>query len=228
VVKISKEEFNKEMNKYIHSRRIIGKPIHVQIYDLIKDSRKKPSKIQFSPAEKDAAIEIVDEEPEITTESYESGDELEESAKKAKKERKPFWSFLNFGRGKKKDKQEKVIGQEETTEGVVADEEKVLEEEYEDLEEVEENIDEAKEEVEEKKENIFRRLVNMFSFYKKKREDENIEQEDGESLNDDVKETLKILTEWIKKLPPEKMKQFKESDDFVKYKDVLKKYGLIK
>lgn len=42
------------------------------------------------------------------------------------------------------------------------------------------------------------------------------------------KETIKIVHKWLEQLPPEKLDQFKRSEDFVKYKQTLKELGLIK
>ena len=49
----------------------------------------------------------------------------------------------------------------------------------------------------------------------------------GEEV-EDLKEVVKILHKWIEKLPSDKINQFKRSDDFVKYKELLDKHGMIK
>lgn len=58
-------------------------------------------------------------------------------------------------------------------------------------------------------------------------EDEYIEPK-ANVLDQDVKETLKILHKWLEKLPGNELKEFKTSEDFQKYKYILDKYGLIK
>ncbi len=45
-------------------------------------------------------------------------------------------------------------------------------------------------------------------------------------LDEEVKEVLKISFYWLNKLPPQKMKEFKNSGDFELCKDLLIKYGL--
>jgi hypothetical protein len=43
-----------------------------------------------------------------------------------------------------------------------------------------------------------------------------------------MKDFLKNMHTWITQLPPETLKEFKESKDFELYTKVLKKYNLIK
>lgn len=47
-------------------------------------------------------------------------------------------------------------------------------------------------------------------------------------VNEDLKDILKIQNKWLSKLPAEKMREFKESDDYKTYKDTLARYKLIK
>jgi hypothetical protein len=47
-------------------------------------------------------------------------------------------------------------------------------------------------------------------------------------LDQDVVEVIKICHKWLGELTPGKKRSFKASSDFQKYKDVLKKYGLIR
>ncbi len=61
-----------------------------------------------------------------------------------------------------------------------------------------------------------------------------VEQEEYEEMpqqtnqTEELKETIKILHKWLEKLPPEKIQEFKNSEDFLKYKEALKNLGLIK
>ena len=214
-MKIAGDEFNRELSKYISSRRTLGKPFHVQVYNVIKQTKSRLTNINFpKPKEKEEeAVEIEIEETEPTEEAEEDI-KIEEEVKK---ENKPFWSFFTdiF-------KTEPKLAEPEEN----LEEAEELEEEYKDLEGMEEDVEELEDEIEEKKESVFRRLFNIF---KTKPKEEIIEEvQDEYTLNEDVKDALKILTNWLKQLPPEKLKRFKESPDFEKYKEILKKYNLIK
>ncbi len=47
-------------------------------------------------------------------------------------------------------------------------------------------------------------------------------------LEEDVKDVLKIMHDWIEELPADKKKEFKQSEDFEKYKNLLDKMDLLK
>ncbi len=216
-MKITSDDFNRDLSRYISSRRKLGKPFHVQVYDAIKQTKKRLTYIKPSKAEEKEEepleIEVESEEPEEIKEEYE---EIEEEIKK---EKKPFWSFFtNIFKTEPKEVAEEIPEEKEETEE--------LEEEYKDLEEMEEDVEELEGEIEEKKESVFRRLFDIFKTEPKEEIIEEVREE--YTLNEDVKDTLKILTNWLKQLPPEKLIKLKESDDFAKIKDVLKKYNLIK
>jgi hypothetical protein len=131
---------------------------------------------------------------------------------------KRFLSLFKFeGKGKPVEKEaegEKMEEDEVTAEGLV--------EEAQSEEKTEEEI---KEEYEKKnKKGFFARL-----FAKKHEEDEEeFEEHEDLTLNDDVKRVLKIQNDLIKKLPLEEIRAFKESEDFIFYKETLKRYNLIK
>ena len=48
------------------------------------------------------------------------------------------------------------------------------------------------------------------------------------AVDDDVKEMLRICVHWVNMLPSDKIQDIKRSDDFVKFKKLLDKYGLLK
>ncbi|NTV23083.1 MAG: hypothetical protein HGA85_01755 [Nanoarchaeota archaeon] len=50
----------------------------------------------------------------------------------------------------------------------------------------------------------------------------------SQTIQEDVKAVLKIQNKWLLKLPPEEIREFKNSEDYKVYKDTLKKYNLIK
>jgi hypothetical protein len=49
-----------------------------------------------------------------------------------------------------------------------------------------------------------------------------------ESEDEELKEMLRRMHEWVIQLPPEKLAEFKRSEDFELYARVLKKHNLIK
>jgi hypothetical protein len=49
-----------------------------------------------------------------------------------------------------------------------------------------------------------------------------------ESGDEEMKQFLKTMHRWITQLPPEKQQEFKSSEDFKVYTDMLRKYNLIK
>lgn len=110
------------------------------------------------------------------------------------------------------------------------------------IEEIEEEIDEEikeekefeseLEEIEEEPKTGFFEKIKKLLFYNKAQEElvyEEIEVEkDIEAINEDIKEALKIQNKWLKKLSPKEIKKFKESDDYVRYVEILEKHNLIK
>jgi hypothetical protein len=132
---------------------------------------------------------------------------------------KRFLSLFKFERKAKPAEKEAEEGEKmEENEATAED----LVEEAQSGEKTEEEI---KEEYERKqKKGFFARL-----FGKKHEEDEEeFEEHEELTLNDDVKRVLKIQNDLIKKLPIEDIKAFKESEDFIFYKETLKRYNLIK
>ncbi len=109
-----------------------------------------------------------------------------------------------------------------------------IEGEIEAIEQEEEQLEEMEEELEEKRESLLSLLFRKINIFKKTRREEEYLEEDFEEqtiqldFDEDVKEVLKIVHTWIEKLSPKKKKEFKDSKDFEKYKDILLKYGLVK
>ncbi|RJQ18245.1 hypothetical protein C4573_00805 [Candidatus Woesearchaeota archaeon] len=91
-----------------------------------------------------------------------------------------------------------------------------------DPEEELEVIEEEEEQLEERRESIIQRLFKGFRTEKEEPVEQNPE------VEEDMKQVLKITFDWINRLPSETKIKFKESPDFVQYKAILKKYGLIK
>ena len=53
-------------------------------------------------------------------------------------------------------------------------------------------------------------------------------EEEQPSLPEDAKEAFKALHRWLEKLPQKRLEEFKTSEDFQQYKEVLTKYGMVR
>jgi hypothetical protein len=130
------------------------------------------------------------------------------------------------------DKRRKIMGETPYTQQTIEKEEEDLKVAEEQMEEIEdEDMQEIEEVPQQKKPSFFARLFQRVSTSK-----EEVEIEEGievvevshEKVDEDVRLVLKLSYQWLSYLPKSKLDQFKESQDFETYKDVLKKYGLIK
>jgi hypothetical protein len=102
-------------------------------------------------------------------------------------------------------------------------------EELKEMEEEMEELKEAEEMIEEKQESVIKNFLRKLRLFKRVNEvEEEVIGEDVPIIDDEMKETLKMLHLWIEKLPPKTLKQFRDSEDFENYKQILDKYGLIK
>ena len=118
-------------------------------------------------------------------------------------------------------------------EDVIEREQKVRrKQEVEDIQEEIEDLDEMEDELETEKESLFYRLRRVFGGKAKEELYEEAEIEAAEQeqavLDEQVRETIKILHRWLEQLPPDKLEQFKRSADFARYKELLRKFGMIK
>lgn len=77
---------------------------------------------------------------------------------------------------------------------------------------------------------FFERIIKIFrvSSINEEEVDEFEEEMTTAPEDDEVKEVLRITVKWLKMLPPEDIEEVKSSNDFVRYKELLKKYNLIK
>lgn len=102
----------------------------------------------------------------------------------------------------------------------------------EDIKEEIEEIEEAEDELEMEKESLMRKLLRKIGFYTSREvvSDEELEtiQEEQVMVDEETKETIKLLHKWLKQLPPDKLDSFRKSQDFVKYKELLRRLGMIK
>lgn len=137
--------------------------------------------------------------------------------------KEPSWLSKVF-KGQKISKKEVVS--EELSEKEM-DELENMEEDIENLEYEEENIEQEKEALMSK----FLKKLRLFSRTKEPTDDDMVE-ECGDAISvemdGDVRDILKVMHNWLERLPPHEKKQFKMSEDFIKYKELLKRYGLIK
>ncbi len=200
----------------------MGKKFNEQVGDFIKYSKRRINSINFKRKEYGYELGQADEDKlDEIDELAKEYEELEDIEEEVKQEKKSFWSFLTEAFRTKNNDEE--INSEDLKEMEDLKEEKEeLEDEYFELEELED-------EIEEKKESIFKKISRIFLSGEKEPREEVVEEViEQYKLDEDIKDTFKILTNWIQKLPPVELKNFKKSEDFEKYKEVLKKYNMIK
>ena len=100
------------------------------------------------------------------------------------------------------------------------------------IEEVDEEVEELEEEREGLLRNFFKKLFGMRNKQEEFDEDDipstKKTTDPATQLKDETRNVLKSLHKWLSKLPPEHIDAFRRSADFVKYKELLEKYDLIK
>jgi hypothetical protein len=208
-----RKDLDKEMSSYISFLRKKEKKGISAIFKGLKGKKKKSS---------------ADLHPEVEAYGGEKHKKSKEEAEKEEKdmemeyekEPKPrtFWGWLK-GR---------LVFEKEHDESLEdAAEEQMEETARKESQEIEEEIEEEyQEEVE--KEGWFTSLMNKV--FVKSREEEELEEVSDELAEDvqDMKAIAEITTNVMKMLPPEKMKELKEGEDFQQFKEILKKRNLIK
>ncbi|MFH1506049.1 MAG: hypothetical protein ABIE94_03595 [archaeon] len=132
---------------------------------------------------------------------------------------------------------QQVFGRKKLTDKEIEEAEELTPEEMKELEKVEEDIEEIEREEEvlqEERENLLKRFLKKLRVFESRHKpgEEEMVEECGDAISiamdEDVRETLKILHRWLERLPPHEIKQFKLSEDYIRYKDLLKRYNLIK
>lgn len=162
---------------------------------------------------------------------------------KDKHKKEPFWKKLK-PKSKSKEEIEEEIKEElenaEKNEDVTPEDKKELEEMEHKIEEVNEVEERIEEEIDDEREGMLKRFFKKLNFGKKNGVDEHDigylneksdDSEEGEEVTvdpEEMKEFLKSIHSWITKLDPETQKEFKNSQDFEKYTEMLRKYELIK
>jgi flagellar biosynthesis GTPase FlhF len=162
---------------------------------------------------------------------------------------RPFWNkILNSNPRPKREVQEELKQELEEK----AAHEDISPEEKKELEHMEEKIEEVNKvegDIEEEHESLMRKFFKKLNFSKKIDADDEaviVHDEDANGIiehpgqeeihaealfaNDDeeLREMLKRMHEWVVQLPPEKLSEFRNSEDFKLYTKVLKKHGLIR
>jgi hypothetical protein len=207
VLNIGSADFNESLDEYIHKRKDKGK-LSKMVYSSIKSSKGKDSYL------------------------FEDED--------SRRDRKPFsMTIFSFFR-KKIPSEERIASKEHDRH--MEEERAEFEDDDETIQPRTQVVDSDKEDFEDEAENFHAKdkkeggfMSKLFNFGSKKRQ----EQEEAESEDmlerqrlsqnvEDLKDTIKVLHKWLEKLPPERISEFKRSPDFEKYKDGLRKLGLIK
>jgi len=160
---------------------------------------------------------------------------------KEKNKKEPFWKKFKTKHNPKEDVEEEIkeeLENAEKNEDIAPEDKKELEEMEHKIEEVNEVEERVEEEIDDEREGILQRFFKKLNFGKKNGVDEHDisylnEKEDSEENNvtvddEEMKEFLKSMHSWITKLDPETQKEFKNSEDFEKYTEMLRKYELIK
>ncbi len=105
------------------------------------------------------------------------------------------------------------------------------EEEFSEMEDELGQIQEAEDELEQEREGVLRRFFRKLWFSDRQRiDDEEVAVEESQVMasDEETREVLKGLHKWLESLPQDKKAEFKKSEDFHKYKDLLKRLGMIK
>jgi len=201
---MANEEFNKMLDEYMGGiRRKSSMLFSEKIKRLFKSKPKK--KIQIDQGTTEEYIDISDErlESDVIEEKKGFLDSF-------------FGKFLKLfsAKPKKTFEEEKIVFEE-------PEEEPKTETEY------DEPI------VKKMKENFISKLFKKIFCFRKKEEPEEPEKEleiktYNSEMDEDVVKVLNIVNELFKKLPQNVKYQFKNSEDFEIYSDVLKKYHIIK
>jgi len=143
------------------------------------------------------------------------------------KKTQPFWS--NMFREKQEVRNEIKEELEHTDDHMNPEDKKELEHIEQKIEEVDKIGEEVEETIEKEKEGL------LTKFFKKLRSTRTAPEMDEEEMastvesgDEEMKQFLKTMHRWITQLPPEKQQEFKSSEDFKVYTDMLRKYNLIK
>ena len=163
---------------------------------------------------------------------------------KEKNKKEPFWKKFKPKSNHNEEIEEEIkkeFEKAEENEDITPQDKKELEEMEHKVEEVNKIEEKVEEEIDEEREGILQKFFKKLNFGKNKEPDgrdigylnEKAETEDEGSESatvddEEIKEFLKSMHSWITRLDPETQKEFKNSKDFEKYTEILKRYELIK
>jgi len=113
-------------------------------------------------------------------------------------------------------------------------------EQYEFLEKEEKEIREEEEEIERKKMGLLRSFLMRLNLIGSAKDDyieaeadsyegeELLPKQELDEVKEDMKELGKLATFFLRSVPPPHLKKLKQTEEFSRFKELLKKYGLIK
>lgn len=233
------KDFNRELNTYLNSRK--GTSLKEQFMSTFKqDKPKEPEPQVFSGS----TIEVIEQEGETFIDKLKkllgvSGDtkkeelpedmdvEIQEATvttqQDFEKEEKEF-----EGERQQAGIFDKIVGwfftkktntSEDDIESVDVSPERDFRQEIEVLEQEEEQLEEQEQGIRTKKAEIVKQILDKFV--------SQVEFKEGSS-KEEVKEVSKITLSVIKKLPKNELKEFKDSYEFSRFKEILKDNDLIK
>lgn len=101
-------------------------------------------------------------------------------------------------------------------------------EDFEEFEDIEDDFEELEEPIK-KSFSLFSFANNLFRRNRIVTEEDDIQEiQDILEINEEIKDVLRIQNEWLKKLSPTNLKNFKKSPEYSIYKATLEKYNLLK
>jgi hypothetical protein len=109
-----------------------------------------------------------------------------------------------------------------------------MESQIEEVEKVEQHVEEG---IEEERENVLHKFFKKLNFSDKKKEQDEEQMHEGVEMSDnpeitmddeELREVLHGLHDWIIQLPADKLEHFKNSKEFELYTKYLRKHNLIK
>tara|TARA_Y100000310_G_scaffold241818_1_gene245946 strand:+ start:4446 stop:5183 length:738 start_codon:yes stop_codon:yes gene_type:complete len=233
------KDFNRELNTYLNSRR--GSSLKEQFMSSFKQEKpKEPEPEVFSGS----TIEVIEQEGETFfeklgkliglgggTKKEEVSEDMDVEIQEAtvtthqdfEKEEKEF-----EGEKQQAGIFDKIVGwfftkkekpEVQDVESVDVSSERDFREEIEALEGEEERLEEQEQGIRTKKAEIVKQILDKFV--------SQVEFKEGSS-KEEVKEVSKITLSVIKKLPKDELKDFKDSYEFSRFKEILKDNDLIK
>lgn len=200
------KNFNDDMDEYL--ARIYGKDSRAKKGVEKQQPKKKPKPKKRKQAYEEVPAEVSEEEVFVEYDDSKPGSNV-------------FDWLADVFSAKRKD--------EGVPDDLPENEARVLEEAEQEIEETDHQIHD----LEEKRDSLWTKFLKSMRASRSSADDEGSSDDYGDDLSvattdEDVKDVLKLVHKWLEQLPPAKLNEFKQSEDFRKYKSVLEKYGLIR